>query len=99
MKVRFSDEALRDLRRIADHIARDSPLRARDFVHELRERALELADNPLAFPLVPRHKNKGIHRRVFRNYLIFYQVEAGTVDIVHILHGAQDYDALLFSDE
>ena len=33
------------------------------------------------------------------NYLIFYLLEADTVHIVHILHGAQDYEALLFPDE
>ena len=62
-------------------------------------RAMRLGDNPLAFPLVPRHEHGGIRRRVFGNYLIFYLVEADTVHIVHILHGAQDYEALLFPDE
>jgi toxin ParE1/3/4 len=49
VKVRFSDEALRDLRGIGDYIAKDNPLRARDFVRELRHRAIQLADNPLAY--------------------------------------------------
>jgi toxin ParE1/3/4 len=87
VKVRFSDEALGDLRGIGDYIAKDNALRARDFVRELRQRAMELADNPLAYPLLPRHEQSGIRRRVFRNYLI-----------VHILHGAQDYEALLFPE-
>jgi plasmid stabilization system protein ParE len=39
VKVRFSDAALDDLRRIGDYIAQDSPLRARDFVRALRTRA------------------------------------------------------------
>lgn len=99
MKVRFSDAALGDLRRIGDYIAQDSPLRATDFVRALRERAMQLADNPLAFPPVPRHERSGIRRRVFRGYLIFYQIEANTVFIVRILHGAQDYEAVLFGDE
>jgi toxin ParE1/3/4 len=99
VKVRFSDEALGDLRRIGDRIAQDSPLRARNFLRKLRQRAVKLGDNPFAFPLVPRHEHSGIRRRVFRNYLIFYLVEADTVSIVHILHGAQDYEAFLFPDE
>jgi addiction module RelE/StbE family toxin len=99
VKVRFSDAALRDLRRIGDYIAQDSPLRARDFVRALRERAVQLADNPLAFPLVPRHERSNIRRRVFRGYLIFYQVEADIVSIVRCLHGAQDYEAILFANE
>jgi toxin ParE1/3/4 len=99
VKVRFSDEARGDLRRIGDYIAQDSPLRARGFVRELRARCMRLGDNPLAFPLVPRHEHSGIRRRVFGNYLIFYLLEHDTVHIVHILHGAQDYEALLFPDE
>ena len=98
MKVRFSEEALRDLRRIGDYIAKDSPLRGREFVSELRSRAMQLAENPLAFPLVPRYEHSGIRRRVFRSYLIFYLVEGDIVYIVHILHGAQDYEAILFPD-
>jgi len=99
VKVRFSDAALNDLRRIGDYIAQDTPLRARDFVRALRERATQIADNPLAFPLVPHHERRGIRRRVFRGYLIFYRAEADTVSIVRILHGAQDYEAVLFADE
>jgi toxin ParE1/3/4 len=99
VKVRFSDEARNDLRRIGDYIARESPLRARDFVRELRQRAMQLGDNPLAFPLVPRHEHRGIRRRVFRNYLIFYQVQDDTVHVVHILHGVQDYESPLFPED
>jgi addiction module RelE/StbE family toxin len=99
VKVRFSDAALGDLRRIGDYIAQDSPLRARDFVLALRERAMQLADNPLAFPLIPRHEHRGFRRRVFRGYLIFYRVEADAISVIRILHGAQDYEAVLFADE
>ena len=60
---------------------------------------MQLADSPLAFPLVPRHEHKGVRRRVFRGYLIFYRVEADAISVVRILHGAQDYEAVLFADE
>jgi plasmid stabilization system protein ParE len=36
---------------------------------------------------------------VFGAYLIFYRVEADRVSIIHILHGARDYEALLFPDQ
>jgi toxin ParE1/3/4 len=65
----------------------------------LRERATQVADNPLAFPLVPHHECRGIRRRVFRGYLIFYRTEADSVSIVRVLHGAQDYEAVLFGEE
>jgi hypothetical protein len=52
-----------------------------DFVHELRERAVQLGGNPLAFPLVPRHEHSGRRRRVFRDNLIFYQVRCGRMPL------------------
>lgn len=98
MKVRLSEEARADLLRIGDHIAKDNPLRAREMVRELRIRATEIGGNPLLFPLVPRHERSGIRRRVFGNYLIFYLIEDDVVNIVHVLHGAQNYEAVLFPD-
>jgi plasmid stabilization system protein ParE len=96
VKVVFSDEARGDLQRIADHIAKDSPRRALVFVRKLRDQAQKLAHMPLAFAVLPRFEHKGIRRRVYRDYLIFYRVEADQVYRVHILHGAQDYESLLF---
>ncbi len=99
MKVIFSRESHRDLARIGDHIAKDSPRRALEFVRELRGQARKLQQTPFAFPLLPRFEHTAIRRRVYRDYLIFYQAEADHAHIVHILHGARDYEALLFPDE
>ncbi len=95
MKVRFSKEAENDLLSIGDYIAKESPLRALDFVRALRERAAQLAETPLAYPVVSRFSRLGIRRRVFRDYLILYRVDSDSVRIVRVLHGAQDIDALL----
>jgi len=98
VKVVFSAQAKAGLISIADHIAKDSPRHALRFIERLREQALELGEMPTAFPLVPRYAHLGIRRRPAGNYLIFYRVDADAVAIVHILHGAMDYEALLFSD-
>lgn len=34
-----------------------------------------------------------------RDYLIFYRVFDGLVEVIHVLHGARNYEALLFPDE
>jgi toxin ParE1/3/4 len=98
MKVFLSAAALADLEEIGDGIARDNPTRALTFVHELREACEGLAESPERFAVVPRYKHLGIRRRVHGNYLIFYRVEINMVDVLHILHGARDYDAILFPD-
>ncbi|NRP75395.1 hypothetical protein ILFOPFJJ_06318 [Ensifer psoraleae] len=95
MIVEFSAEAESDLEQIADHIAQDNPRRALSFVQELRGRCEALAATPKGFPLVPRYEHHGIRRRVHGGHLIFYRVEGEQIVIVHVLHGAMDYAAIL----
>jgi len=99
MKVVITADALADLEQIGDYIDRNNPERARTFVAELVAKARSLADSPEAFPLVPRYAGYGVRRRVQGAYLIFYRVEESRVAVLHILHGARDYDALLFPED
>ena len=96
MIVHLTAEAESDLEAIGDYIARDNPARAISFIRELRARCLELADFPRSFPLVPRYERHEVRHRVHRNYLIFYRIEAARVSVIHILHGATEYEAILF---
>jgi plasmid stabilization system protein ParE len=99
LDVRLSARAKRDLAEIAFFIAEDSPARAQSFVTELEEVCLQLGTMPRAFPLLPRHRRTGIRKRLYGDYLIFYLVLTKTVEIVHILHGARDYEAILFPED
>jgi toxin ParE1/3/4 len=99
MRVVFTTAAEADLETIGDWIATYSPARAATFVLELRDRCERLASLPRAYPLVPRHEGAGIRRKPYGDYLIFYRVGSDTVEIVHILHGARDYEKLLFPED
>lgn len=96
MKVVLTDAAKLDLLRIGDFIAEDSPRRAKTFVKEMRDAAHQIAKTPEAFPLVPRYEEYGIRRRVYGNYLIFYKAEPEQVIVVRILHGARNFEPILF---
>ena len=98
MIVIITDEARADLDRIGDYIAEDNPRRAASFVGELLERCRRLADMPRSFPLVPRYEHFGVRRRVHGEYLIFYRIEAEQIDVLHVLNGAQNYEAILFPE-
>jgi toxin ParE1/3/4 len=82
-----------------EHIAARNPVRALTFVRELRDKCEALADGQRACPLVPRHEHFGIRRRPHGDYLIFYRVGVDAVHIVHNLHGAQNYESILFPEE
>lgn len=99
MKVELSDNAVSDLNEITDWIASDNPLRAATFIGEIRERCKRLGVMPRAYPLVPRNEDTGVRRCPFREYLIFYRVTADAVEILRVLHGARDIDALLFPED
>lgn len=97
MKVYLSAEAETDLERIGDYIAQDNPTRALSFVRELRTKCLGLADFPQRFALVPGYESHHIRHRVHGNYVIFYRLDTDDrVIVIHILHGATDFAALIF---
>jgi toxin ParE1/3/4 len=98
MKIFFAPAAKLDLLGIGENIGLENPTRAVSFVDELIDRCYSLADMPRRYPLVPRYEHWGIRRCVYGNYLIFYRVREDAVDIVHVLHGAMDYESMLFPD-
>lgn len=99
MKVIISDAAYTELLKIARWIKLDNPSRAERFVSEIYDRCQNLRDMPKAFPLVPRWEEQGIRRRPFGDYLIFYRINGDVIDVLHIMHGARDYAAILFAEE
>ena len=98
MKVVVTEAAFADLLRIGREIQQDNPARAETFVAELYDRCQRLGMMPRAFPLLPNWEDRGVRRRVHGNYLIFYQVAADAVEVLHILHGAMDYEPVLFPE-
>jgi len=90
-------EAKRDLVEIADYIARDSIDAALRFLDAADATFRDLLDFPGMGPV----RDVGTERlgemrswaiRGFANYLIFYTVTPEAIEIVRVLHGAQDID-------
>jgi plasmid stabilization system protein ParE len=98
MNVVVTEAAWDDLYRIGHAIRRDSPRRSETFVEELYDSCREIGLRPNSFPLIER-KDSGIRRRVHSRYLIFYRAADNTVEILHILHGAMDYEKILFPED
>lgn len=99
MIVTITAEAESDLERIATYVAQQSPQSALKLVRELREKCESLLDTPRAYPLVPRYEHLGIRRRLSGQFLIFYRISSDAIEVIHILHGARDYESLLFPGE
>ena len=97
MKVRLTQEAEADLEDIGDRIAERNPARAVTYVRELRERVNRIGEFPHAGPPRPQW-GEGIRIAVHGKYLIIYRVRDETVQILRVLHGARDLDALFEAD-
>jgi len=92
VRVVLTHQAEKDLEEIDAWVARENPRRAAEFLRELRVSCRCLSDNPERFQLVDRHKSESIRRRVHGAYWI----EGDQVTILRVLHGARDYEPLLF---
>lgn len=88
-------EAENDLINIWVYIAEDNPINADRFLDKLEERCLLLAE----FPETGAHRDELIRNlRSFPlgNYIVFYFVIDGGIDIVRVLHSAMDINADFF---
>jgi toxin ParE1/3/4 len=97
--VILTAEAEADLQQIVEFVGSQSPASAVKLLRELRDKCERLIHAPRAYPLVPRYEDRGIRRRPFGNFLIFYRVSDDEIEIIHILHGARNYEELLFRED
>ena len=96
-KVKIYPSAQQDLRDIVDYLNTLSPSAARRYYDKLTEEIASLSTMPERCPR-PRDlalAAKGYRYLIVENYLIFYVVSGGTVQIRRILYGRRDYRALL----
>jgi toxin ParE1/3/4 len=91
MKLKYTGRSKQDLRSIAAWIADENPARAKSFASELRAACRSALDYPESNQILEGSGNPVVRRKVHGSYLIFYRVNDKTVEILRILHGAQDY--------
>lgn len=95
-RYRLSPKALRDLQSLHDYIAREgSAERADRMLDALVEAMDRLAEMPGMGRV--RRTRRGAELRVWPvpPFLVFYRRAEASIEIVRVLHGARDADALL----
>jgi len=94
----ISPEALQDLRDIHDYIALDDPGAATRVIDACEETVSLISNNPEIGVARPRLRNlRSMIVTEFPNYLVFYRLASGRVEIVRVLHGARDLHSILTS--
>lgn len=92
-KFRRTAEAENDLLSIWRYIAEDKPQAATRLIHTIDEKCAMLAENP---QLGPTRPDIAPELRYFavENYLILYREVADGLEIVRVLHGARNLNAI-----
>jgi plasmid stabilization system protein ParE len=98
LKVFYTAAARLDLIEIGAWIALDNITRAEIYIAELQGACEALGNMPRAFSVVSRRRKVQVRRKPYDDYLIFYRIKRSTVEILHVVHGALDYEAILFPE-
>jgi toxin ParE1/3/4 len=99
LNVTFSPAAEQDLSDILEFIAKDNKRAADRVANEVFVTLDVLCVNPEAGK-VRQFKSpqlSGIHSYVlkqFHNYIVFYRLCAGNLEVIRLLHGARDFETL-----
>jgi Plasmid stabilization system protein len=92
-KVTYTQKARFDLLSIWSYIAEDSPNAADKLLDSINDKCSLLAENPKLGQARPDIA-KNLRHFPVKNYLILYQEQKSGVEIVRVLHGARDVDAI-----
>ena len=96
-QIRLLSIAEEDFTEIISFIAADNPTAADAIASDIEKNLELLSINP-NLGRIPREeelRNLGYRYLIVKNYLIFYTIEARTIFIHRILHGARNYKTLL----
>jgi len=93
-RVAWTETAWRDLERIADYIAEDSPGYAAALVRGVRDRARSLEEMAERGRVVPELEEPAVRELIIGSYRLVYEIEGSDVYVLGLIHGARDLDAL-----
>jgi plasmid stabilization system protein ParE len=88
MIVEWSKNALEDLDRIHDHIAKDSAHYAKAVVERLLKRCGQLETFPGSGHAVPEYNRNDVSELLVHSYRIIHQVTKNKILILTVIHGA-----------
>ena len=95
-KIKYTPISLNDLKEIIDYIMLDSPTAANKMLDKIEEAISKLALFPNMCPYFEDSASEKKYRCLaIGNYNVFYVVLGDTVQIMRILHGKRQIEALL----
>lgn len=93
-RVAWTETAWRDLERIADYIAEDSPGYAAALVRRIRDRARSLEEMTERGRVVPEFDDPRVRELLVGSYRLIYEAGEDSVYVLGLIHGARDLATL-----
>jgi len=93
-EVAWTETAWRDLERIADYVAEDSPGYAATLVRDVRDLARSLGELTERGRIVPELDDPSVRELIVGSYRLIYEADEESVFILGLIHGARDLEAL-----
>ncbi|ACK71607.1 plasmid stabilization system [Gloeothece citriformis PCC 7424] len=102
-RIKKRPQVIRDLIELATYIAENNLEASEQFLRAAEETFQQLAKLPMMGkicqfknPLLTNIRQQAV--KGFRRYLIFYRLSESEIEIVRVLHGSRDLEAILEND-
>lgn len=89
MKIIWSQKSQKQLDKIFEYIAQDSPFYANSTVFEIIERAEKVTDQPLQGRIVPEYKKEFLREVFVHPYRIIYELREDVIFVLTVIHEAR----------
>lgn len=91
MKVKWTQQAKRDLAAIHAYIAADSPFYAAQVVGTLLDTEHEIALQPLAGAMIRERPRKDLRQVKRYSWRVIYRIKARSIDVLTVVHAKRDF--------
>jgi toxin ParE1/3/4 len=90
VRVHWTNTAIDHLLSIYEYIAHDSKPYANLLIDKLTRRSEQIAAFPLSGRMVSEYMDENIREVIDRPYRIIYRIHTDRIDILAVIHGAQE---------
>ena len=95
MRVRLTEPAAHDIRRITDQISAEDPDRAELSAEQFRKALKAIARTPFLSPPVPRSRVRALRKKSVKPYIVLFEVVGNEAWILRIAHERSDWASLV----
>ena len=93
MKVVWTEPACNQLKSIHQYISLTSIEYADRMIDRITRRSEQIAEYPLSGRIVPEYGHKMVREIIERPYRIIYHILPNQVEVLAVIHGAQDLES------